>query len=99
MQEPEEEHFKAAKRILQYLKGTVDYGLLLSSDQDNTLHSYADVNWGRDIDTRRSISGILHQIGNSTVGWSSKMQPTVSLSTTEAKYRVLIDTAKDIIHL
>ena len=47
---------------------------------------------------RRSISGVLHRIGNSSIAWASKMQPTVSLSSTEAEYRILIDAAKDIIH-
>lgn len=51
------------------------------------------------MDTRRSTSGILHRVGNSLIDWSSKLQPTVSLSTTEAEYRVLTDASKDVIHL
>lgn len=99
MQAPQQIHFQAPKRILRYLRGTAEYGLHLTPDHNSTLHSYADADWGRDLDTRRSISGILHQLGNATIGWSSKMQPTVSLSSTEAEYKVLTDAAKDIIHL
>ena len=99
MQAPEVAHYQASKKILRYLQGADDYGLLLSPNPKNELNSYADADWGRDVDTRRSVSGILHQFGNSTVGWSSKLQPTVSLSTTKAEYRVLTDAAKDIVHL
>ena len=98
MQNPENAHLQAAKKVLRYLKGTEDNGILLDSNSDTTLYSYADADWGRDIDTRRSISGTLHRIGNSSIAWTSKMQPTVSLSSTEAEYRVLTDAAKDIIH-
>ena len=98
MLSPETAHFQAAKKILRYLSGTANYGLLLDSSSDDcTFHSYADADWGRDVDTRRSVSGILHSLGSSSVAWSSKMQPTVSLSNTKAEYRVLTDTAKDVI--
>ena len=51
------------------------------------------------MDTRRSTSGILHKVGNSLIDWSSKLQPTLLLSTTKAKYRVLTNASKDVIHL
>ena len=99
MQDPEVAHFQAAKKILRYLSRTVAYGLLLDSRSNNyTLSSYTDADWGRDVDTRRSVSGILHNLGNTSIAWSSKLQPTVSLSSTEAEYRVLTDTAKDVIY-
>ena len=98
MQDPEAAHYQAAKKILRYLSGTADYGIMLSFEGDNLFHSYADADWGRDLDSRRSVSGTLHRIGNSSIAWSSKLQPTVSLSSTKAEYRVLTDAAKDIIH-
>lgn len=98
MEQPEENHLQAAKRILRYLKGTIYHGLHFSSDNDLHYHAYEDADWGRDADTKRSTSGILHKLGNSCVFWSSKLQPTVSLSSTEAEYRVLTDTSKDIIY-
>ena len=98
MTQPELVHLQAAKRILRYLKGTMNHGLFFSSDSSHEYHTYADADWGRDTDTRRSTSGILHKLGTSCISWSSKLQPTVSLSTTEAEYRVLTDAAKDIIY-
>jgi hypothetical protein len=98
MDQPEEAHYQAAKHILRYLRGTLDYGLFMPAENNIELHTYADADWGRDLDTRRSVSGIIHKLGDSSIFWSSCMQSTVSLLTTEAEYRVLTYAAKDIIY-
>ena len=98
MYQPEEIHLVVAKRILRYLSGTSNYGLFLLADNNSTLATFADADWGRDIDTKCSSSGILYKLGESSIYWVSKMQPILSLSTTEAKYRVLSDASKDIIY-
>ena len=98
MQEPEETHLQAAKKILRYLKGTASHGLLFSKTNSGTLHSYSDSDWGMDLDTRRSTSGILHRIRTTSIAWSSKLQSTISLSSTEAEYKALTEASKDIIH-
>ena len=89
MDEPKDTHFQAAKKIVQYLKGTLDFGLFFPSNNHDDFHTYVDADWGRDIDSRKSTSGILHKMGGACIAWSSKLQPTVSLSSTEAEYRVL----------
>ena len=98
MENPEIAHLQAAKKILQYLKGTEDHRLFFSTESTNDLHTNIDVDWGRDLDSRRSVSGIVHKLGGSCISWSSKLQPTVSLSSTESEYRVLIDATKDIVY-
>lgn len=98
MDHPEHMHLQAAKRILRYLKGTMFHGLFLSASNFEEYFTYADADWGRDSDTRRSMSRILHKLGGSCIFWSSKLQPAVSLSTTEAEYRVLTDASKDILY-
>ena len=98
MQEPEEAHLQAAKRILKYLKGTKNYGMFFPNTETGILHIYADADWGMDPDIRRSTSGILHRFGNTSISWSSKLQHTVSLSSTEAEYRTLTNAAKDVTH-
>lgn len=40
-----------------------------------------------------------HKLGDLSVLWTSKLQPTVSLSTTGAEYHVLSEAAKDIVYL
>ena len=80
------------------MKGTSDHGLFLPADNLATYHTFIDADWRRDLDTRKSTSSILHKIGDSCIFWSSKLQPTVSLSSTKAEYRVLTHATKDIIY-
>ena len=46
---PSEEHWVGVKRILRYLKGTLDYGLMFSSDGSDqvsdTFYGYSDADW------------------------------------------------------
>ena len=67
MQEPEETHLQAAKKILRYLKGTASHGLLFFETNSGMLHSYFDSNWRMDLDTRRSTSRILHRIETTSI--------------------------------
>jgi hypothetical protein len=55
--EPREPHLMAMKRILCYLQGTPDYGLLLRRSRNSDLVIYTDVDWAGCPDTRRSTSG------------------------------------------
>ena len=98
MSKPSEEHWVGVKRILRYLKGTLNHGLCFRSDTD-TLSGYSDADWAGDLDTRRSTSGYLFMIGGATVSWSSKKQATVAKSTTEAEYVALSFAAQEAIWL
>ncbi|XP_038713441.1 secreted RxLR effector protein 161-like [Tripterygium wilfordii] len=53
---PGPEHWKAVKRILRYLKGTMNY-MLVYQGKDLRLFGYCDVDWGGDVDERKSTSG------------------------------------------
>jgi hypothetical protein len=99
MDNPEEAHWRAANQILRYLKCAIHLGLHFRYQQDHGFYAFADADWGLDLDTRRSTFGLIYKIGDSPIDWSSKLQPTMSLSTTEAKYRVLTDASKDVIYL
>ncbi|KAF7835923.1 putative mitochondrial protein [Senna tora] len=57
---------------------------------------YSDMDYARDYDTRRSKIGYVLSIGSGSFSWSSKRQPKVSLSSTEAEYRAAAMTAQDI---
>ena len=68
MSRPSKDHWIGVKRVLRYLKGTLNYGLKFSAhDEDPELTGYSDADWAGDIDTRRSTSGYVFQIGRSTV--------------------------------
>ena len=88
MTKPGKEHWTRVKRILRYIKGTLNHSLKFKSDGKKkvSLNGYADADWARDVDARKSTSGYVFQIGSSTVSWTSKRQTVVALSTTEAEY-------------
>ncbi|RVW61330.1 Retrovirus-related Pol polyprotein from transposon RE1 [Vitis vinifera] len=63
MQQPTSAHWLSVKRILRYLKGTMQDGLLLSPSTNLTIEGFSDVDWGAQPDDRRSSSGYLVYLG------------------------------------
>ncbi|XP_019262146.1 PREDICTED: uncharacterized protein LOC109239984 [Nicotiana attenuata] len=82
-------HMSAALHLLRYLKRTADIGLFYSDPSDLSVHAYSDGDWVAYPDTRKSISDYCIFIGDSLIGWKSKKQPVVSLSSAEAEYRAM----------
>jgi len=71
---PKESYYMTAKRILKYLKGTIDIGLWYPSDVSLNLIGYHDSYFvGCKID-RKSTSGTCHLLGSSLISWHSKKQ-------------------------
>ena len=86
MESPTEIHLAAAKRVLRYLKGTISLGILYKKGGHTELRGYSDSDYAGDLDDRKSTSGYLFMLSSGAVCWSSKKQPVVSLSTTEAEF-------------
>ncbi|KAG6513917.1 hypothetical protein ZIOFF_024254 [Zingiber officinale] len=86
MEEPKETHWKAAKRILRYVRGTMNHGLFYSHSNNSQLVGYSNSDWGGDCDDRRSTSGFAFFVRDTAFSWMSKKQPIVTLSTCEAEY-------------
>ena len=89
MHDPRESHFAALKRLLRYVRGTVDLGLVLHRSSSAELVVYTDADWAGCPDTRRSTSGYAVFLGGNLVSWSSKRQPVVSCSSAEVEYRAV----------
>jgi len=81
-----ESHFKAAKQILKYLKGTISVGLWYPSHSLIHLFGYYDSDFADCKLDRKSTSGTCHLIGLSLTSWHSKKQSCVTLSTAKAEY-------------
>ena len=47
-------HWMAMKRMLRYLRGTIDYGLRYTSSNDMTLVGYSDSDWVGSVEDRNS---------------------------------------------
>jgi len=86
LQDPGPEHWKAAKRILRYLKKTYDEEI----SYDNMMPKqgcicYSDADFAGDEDERRSTSGYIATMSGVPVAWASRRQKTVTLSTAETE--------------
>ena len=97
--EPTESHLTAAKRILRYLKGTIDLCLMYQKTGDTELRAYSDADWAGDHDDRHSTSGSICQLSGGAVSWLSKKQASIALSTAEAEYIALCATAQEVVWL
>ena len=63
------------------------------------LVGYSDADWAGDLETRRSTTGYLFQLGGGAISWNSKRQSSVALSTTEAEYMALSAATQEAIWL
>lgn len=101
MANPGPNHWTAVKRIFHYLQGTLSKGLVYhkSSTSPLLLHVFTDADWGGDLDTRRLTGGYCFLLSQAAICWSSKKQPSVSLSSTEAEYMALSKAAIEAIWL
>ncbi|PNX62918.1 type I inositol 145-trisphosphate 5-phosphatase 12-like protein [Trifolium pratense] len=88
MERPTEMHVAVVKRIMRYLKGTLKFGMLYKckNNTELTLQGWSDSDYAGDHDDRKSTSGYVFTLGGSAICWSSKKQPIVTLSTTEAEF-------------
>lgn len=93
MQEPHELHWKAAKHILHYIKGTHTHGIHYAVGIGLQLIGYTDLDYVGDLDYRKSTSGYIFHLGSDPICWPSKKQNNVALSSTEAKYRGVVNAA------
>lgn len=97
--DPTTAHLTAVKRILRYLKGTVDLGLTYRKFDGNVLKAYSDSDWAGDRDDRHSTSGSVSVLSGGAINWLSKKQASVALSTVEAEYIALSATTQEVVWL
>jgi len=96
---PGPKHWTAAKRVLRYLKGTMEQGIKIKKNIDMKLVGYTDADWAQDTEDRKSTSGYIYEIGGAIISWKSKKQPTVALSTAEAEYNAIAFAMKEGLYL
>ena len=93
MQAPLKRHMNAAERVLRYLAGTKELGLIFGreySEQKEQLMeavvlAFADADWANDKIDRKSIIGWVAKLNGDVISWASKKQRTVAQSSCEAE--------------
>nr|KYP76727.1 Copia protein [Cajanus cajan]KYP76730.1 Copia protein [Cajanus cajan] len=83
---PKESHLKAVKKIMKYLKGTLNVGLWYPKGTSLSLISFFDSNFAGCKLDRKNTSGTCLIFGECLVSWNCKKQACVALSIAEAEY-------------
>ena len=98
---PDTIHFNAAKRILRYLKGSLNFGLVFKGNKSENfqLLGYSDADWAGSTHDRKSIGGYCFYLNNSLISHMSKKQKTIALSTAESETHAAIQATKEAIWL
>jgi hypothetical protein len=91
MQESHELHWKAAKRILQYVQGTITFGIHYAEDFSLDLIGFIDYDWDGDNIDHKSTSGYSFSLGFGPICWSIKKHVAIALSSFEAEYRGVVN--------
>jgi len=96
-QAPTKTHWEAAKWVVRYLKTTRNFELTYNATNEAMI-GYSDADHASQLH-RHSISGYAFLLGGGAVAWSSKKQPIVALSTTEAEYIAATHAMKEAMWL
>ena len=96
MHKPTLTHWQSVKRLLCYLKHTIQYGLHIYQSSCHRLQAFSDADWTGNWDDRRSTGSFCVFLGKNLISWSCRKQATVARSSTEAEYKALANTAAEI---
>ena len=99
MQTPHEIHWKAAKRILRYVCGTVQFKIHYSSGGNPLLFGFTDSDWVDDPDDRKSTAGYVFNLGSKLVTWAYKKQQGIALFSAEVEYRAVVNVGQESLWL
>jgi hypothetical protein len=82
-------HWEGLKKIFCFIRGTVGIVLHIQRSPHTLFSVFTGADWmGCD---RRSTSGFVVFFGSNIVSWSARKQPTVSCTSTELEYKVLVN--------
>jgi len=99
LEQPSASHWITAKRVLKYIKGTLEVGITYNGncDEKNRLVAFSDSDYASCVNTRKSTSGVILVINSGPVVWSSRKQSVVATSTTDAEYIAMCEAAKEVV--
>nr|GEV03781.1 ribonuclease H-like domain, reverse transcriptase, RNA-dependent DNA polymerase [Tanacetum cinerariifolium] len=93
MLEPRDQHMKAIRQVLCYVKGTKDYEITYKHNKGNKTHRFSDSSYGVNTQEGKGTTGIIFYYGESPISWSTQKQATVALSSCESEFIAATSTA------
>ena len=98
---PQNIHLIAAKRILRYLKGTINHTIIINKCDLNVfnIQIYNDADFGGDSATGKSTSGTIVTFNNNPISWKSDKQKCVTISTMESELVAMTQAMKETLWL
>ncbi|XP_074298159.1 secreted RxLR effector protein 161-like [Silene latifolia] len=91
---PSLEHWVVVKRVLRYLKQTMDYGLNYVGFP-SVLEGYSDASWITNMEDHSSTSGWVFLLGGGAISWAYKKQTCITSSTMESEFIALAAAGKE----
>ena len=91
-------HWKAALRLLGYLKATAQYKLVLGGSTSE-LVGYSDNSRADDMPGRKSSQGHCFMLGSGVISWKATRSPSVSLSICEAELYAACSASQEAVWL
>ena len=99
MQHHTDTHWVAAKHVLRYLRGTLDYRLTFNHSAALSPVAYADATYSSDHASSRSRTGFVIFMGGAPISWGSHLQKVIAQSSAESEYMGLAAATKEILFI
>ena len=96
---PKASHSSIQKRIIRYIKGSLNIGILYNAISKEGLIRYLDTNYRGDLQDRKSTSGIVFTLFGGVISQASTKQKIVVTTTIEADYIALTPVIKEALQL
>ena len=104
---PKQSHAAAVKRIVRYLAGTADKGMIMQPDGTLSLNCWSDADFAglykvdphTDVTSAKSRMGYIIKLGNCVVVCKSQLISSVCLATAEAEYYSLSNCLRVLLSL
>ena len=98
--DPSIHHFRAVKHLLRYIQATKDLSIVFDNNNYSTFpDGFSDASYANNPDDRKSTSGYVFLLSKGVISFQSQKQSVIAMSTMEAEYMALSDTAKESIFL
>nr|GFA62053.1 ribonuclease H-like domain, reverse transcriptase, RNA-dependent DNA polymerase [Tanacetum cinerariifolium] len=86
MQDPKDQHLKAVKQVIRYIKRIKEHGIIYKKEGGCKITGYSDSSYGINTDQGKGTTGIVFYFGESPITWCTQKQPTMALSSCESEF-------------